>query len=485
MKSNASLLYSLILVVGDFLALVVAFATAYILRVSINITDQPISQTVYARDYLIIFLTLLPFWILIFALLGLYQNSIYEKRFNELGRLFVGSFIGMLFVIAWEYASSQAIFPGKLVPILGFSLAFLLLVIFRNLARATRSRLFKYDIGVTNLLIVGNTKIASELVESLADWHISGYRIIGLVGHAADTAKKFPNLSLFDSFEKAVKKLRTNDIHSIVQTELYSGNDRNNDILEFAQTHHIAYRFIPGNSELFVGNIDVELFRSSIPVIAVHQTALIGWGRIVKRLSDLILGSVALIIATPFMIIIAVAIKLTDFRGPIFYKDPRHSRFNTLVSIYKFRTLKQKYNGITAEEAFAKMGKPKLINEYRSGGDQLVNDPRVTSIGNFLRRTSLDELPQFINVVKGEISFVGPRALQSGEYEKYGYDKKDLILAVKSGLTGLAQISGRKDIGFDERRKLDLYYVQNWSFWLDLIILVKTVRVVFGRIGAK
>src|SRR5581483_5836455 len=107
--------------------------------------------------------------------------------------------------------------------------------------------------------------------------------------------------------------------------------------------------------------------------------------------------------------------------------------------------------------------------KYRLGGDQLENDPRITAIGRFLRRTSLDEIPQFINVVKGDISFVGPRALQAGEYEKYGYDKMDLILAVKSGLTGLAQISGRKDISFEERRKLDLYYVQNWSLWFDLV----------------
>src|SRR3990167_1818257 len=405
MNSNASLLYSFVLVVGDFLALVLAFVTAYVLRVSINITDAPIAQPVYARDYLILFLALLPFWILIFALMGLYQNSIYEKRFNELGRLFVGSIIGMLFVISWEYASSQAIFPGKLVPILGFSLAFLLLVIFRNLARATRSRLFKYDIGVTNLLIVGNTKIASELVESLADWHISGYRIIGLVGHAADTAKKFPNLSLFDSFEKAVKKLRTNDIHSIVQTELYSGNDRNNDILEFAQTHHIAYRFIPGNSELFVGNIDVELFRSSIPVIAVHQTALIGWGRIVKRLSDLILGLPLLVLLSPFMLVSAALILLSDGR-PIFFLQTKLTRFNNEFRVFKFRTAKKEFSGLTHKEAFKKLGKPELLEQFYKDSEYLPDDPRYTRIGLFLRKTSLDELPQLINVVRGDLSLL-------------------------------------------------------------------------------
>ena len=115
----------------------------------------------------------------------------------------------------------------------------------------------------------------------------------------------------------------------------------------------------------------------------------------------------------------------------------------------------------------------------------MTSDPRVSRIGRFLRRTSLDELPQFINVVRGDISLVGPRALQVDEWDVHGYSHKDLILAVKSGITGLAQVSGRKDIPVEERRKLDLYYVQNWSLWLDLVIIVKTFRVVIGRIGAK
>jgi exopolysaccharide biosynthesis polyprenyl glycosylphosphotransferase len=480
MKSNASLVYSLALVVGDFLALVLAFITAYILRVSINITDAPITQPVYARDYVVIFSALLPFWILIFALMGLYQNSIYEKRFNELGRLFVGTAVGMLFVISWDYISLEPIFPAKLVPVLGFGLAFVYLAVFRNLARWARARLFRYDIGVTNVLIVGNTKIATELAESLADWRRSGYRIIGLVGHASGTAKKFPNLPVFESFEKAVKKLRTSDIHSIVQTELYSGGDRNNEILEFAQTHHIAYRFIPGNSELFVGNIDVELFRASIPVIAVHQTALFGWGRIVKRLFDLVLGLPLLIIALPLMILIA-PLNLLSGNG-IFFRQSRLTRFNQKFRVFKFQTLKNEYNNLTPEEAFAKMGKPELAKQYRANGDYLPDDPRVGRFGRFLRKTSLDELPQLINVAKGDLSLVGPRALVPEELSLH--EKKHAILSVKSGLTGLAQVSGRRSIDFEERRQLDVYYVQNWSFWLDLVILIKTIRVVFSGRGA-
>ncbi|MEX1059344.1 MAG: sugar transferase [Candidatus Saccharimonadales bacterium] len=481
MKSNASLIYGLVLVVGDFLALVAGFVAAYIIRGPLS--TVPVATPIPATEYLKIFLLLLPFWILIFALLGLYSNSIQEKRFRELGRLLIGAFIGLLFVIGYGYIVDKVIFPARLVPIYGFGLAFIFLVAFRNLARETRAHLYKYDIGITNILIVGNTKIARELVENLADRHISGYRIVGVVGNKSHTPEHFPHIAVFDTFEDAVAKLRPNDIHGIVQTELYADLGRNNEILEFAQRHHIAYRFIPGNSEMFVGNIEVELFRSQIPVIAVHQTALIGWGRVVKRLMDLIFGLLALIVALPFMVLTALAVKISDPRGPILFKDKRLTRFNSLVNIYKFRTHKHIYNGLTPEEAFTKMGHPELIKKYRHAGDQLQKDPRVTSIGRFLRRTSLDELPQLFNIVRGDISFVGPRALQVSELEKY--DKKDLILAIKSGLTGLAQVSGRRSISYEERRKLDLYYVQNWSLWMDLVILVKTVRVVISRIGAR
>lgn len=475
MKNNTSLLYGLLLVVGDFLALVAAFAGAYILRVTID--HRPIETAIHADAYIGIFLILLPFWILIFGLLGLYNSYIYEKRFSEAGRLLIGSFVGLLFVITYAYFDGRAIFPARLVPIYGFGLAFVFLITFRNLLRLVRGLLFRYNIGITNLLLIGDTRITQELVGSFENI-ASGYRVVGVVdGHNSSKQPRY-----FASFTDAVTRLKISDVHGIVQTELFADTAKNDEILEFAQTHHIAYRFIPGNTELFVGKIDVELFRASIPVIAVHQTALIGWGRIVKRLSDILLGGVAFAVALPFMLMISVAIKISDPRAPLFFKDRRLTRFAGTTVIYKFRSHKRSYTGLTPEEAFTKMGKPHLIEKYRANGDQLANDPRVSKVGRFLRRTSMDELPQLFNVVRGDISLVGPRALQGHELREHS--KKDLILSVKSGLTGLAQISGRRDISFDERRRLDLYYVQNWSVWLDIVILVKTARAIISRGGA-
>lgn len=474
MKNNASFVYGASLVILDFLALLGAFVAAYILRVKID--ERPLIQFVSARTYFSVFVVLLIFWVIIFALLGLYNSSIYEKRFKEFGRLIVGSFVGLLFVLSVAYISKETIFPARLVPVYGFTFAFVLLVLFRNLARFIRSRLFRYGIGITNILIVGGTHIVNELVELFKD-KSSGYRIVGVAAHSG----KLRGVRTFSSFESATKHLQPSNVHSILQTELFAEPEKNNKILEYAQVNHMSYRFIPGNTELFVGNIDVELFRSSIPVIAVNQTALTGWGRIVKRIFDLIVTLPIVVVLLPIYVLLSLIIFLSDFGSPI-YRQERVTRYNRVFKIYKFRSMKKKYNGLSPEKAFTAMGKPELIKQYRENGDQIPNDPRLTTIGKIMRPLSLDELPQLINILKGDISLVGPRALVPEEINLA--EAKHHIVSVKSGLTGLAQVSGRKDISFEERRKLDLYYVQNWSFWLDITILLKTIRVVISGRGA-
>jgi exopolysaccharide biosynthesis polyprenyl glycosylphosphotransferase len=479
MKNNASLFYSFSLVVGDFLALVAAFVGGYVLRVSVS--HKAISQTVESMTYLKIFLLVLPFWILIFALLGLYSSTIHEKRFAEAGRLLVGSFIGLLFVTGLAYFSNQPIFPAKLVPVYGFILAFLFLLIIRNLIRSIRSLLFSYNVGITNVLIVGNTAMTTELLEMVGNSKVSGYRVLGVVSSKKHAHEKYPHIPIFESFDDAVSGLKANKIHSIIQTELYADSDKNNDLIEFAQQNHISFRFIPGNTEMFMGNIQVELFKQALPVVSVHQTALIGWGRVVKRTFDVVIGGILLIIASPIILIITILQLLSG--GNVFFRQTRLTRFNEPFKVFKFRTLRPAYNGMSPEDAFEKMGKPELIKKYRENGDWLANDPRIGKFGSFLRITSLDELPQLFNVVKGDISLVGPRPLIAEELGLY--HKKHTILSVKSGLTGLAQVSGRRNISFDERRKLDMYYVQNWSFWMDLVILFKTIRSVLQGDGAR
>jgi len=462
--------------------LLVAFGLSYILRVTLDHTK--ITSPVHAASYITAFLIIIPFWILIFALIGLYNDTVYENRFSEAGRLFMGSLIGILSVIGYSYAFNKVIFPAHLVALYGLILSFILLITFRNIARSTRQLLYTYDIGITNILLVGNTKVTHDFIDLLHNTKTTGYRIIGVVGPSSHKTEKLNSIPLFSNFIEATEKLGTEKVNSILQTQLYEDEDKNKEILEYSQIHHIGYRFTPGNSELFIGNLEVELFKSTLPVIAVHQTPLFGWGRVVKRVFDLIVGLVMFAVALPFMLIVVLLEIFFGGRGGIFYKQQRLTRFDHTFKVYKFRTMKKQYStGITPEQSFEMMGRPELIKQYRDNGDFLPNDPRITRLGRFLRATSLDELPQLFNVLKGDISLVGPRALIPEELHAYG--KRHSILSVKSGLTGLAVVSGRKDIGFEERRQLDIYYVQNWSFWLDCIILIKTVKVVLSSQGAK
>ena len=472
MKNSASLLYSFVLLVADFVALTLAFTLAYVIRVKLD--DRPLLEPITANGYIGVVALLLIFWVFTYALLGLYKSQVYENRFKEFFLLFIGSFIGILFLIGAEYVLNRAIFPARLVTAYGFLFAFLLTLLFRTIIRGISRALYRYGYGVNNVLLVGATDITGELTERLSI-RGSGFNVVGIVGskhrkyNHIDAGKQFAN------FADAAKKISTEDITSIVQTELYAEDSRNDEIVAYAQENHIAYRFVPSN-RLFVGSIEVNLFEN-IPTISVHQTALTGWGRVVKRLFDLTVGSVLLFVALPVMFTVWLALMLSG-RNPIF-KQKRLSRYNREIGIFKFRTPKNEFNAISPEEAFKKMGKPELAKQYRANGDFLENDPRFSKIGRFLRKTSLDELPQLFNVVRGDLSLVGPRPLVPEEMNLF--HKKSVILSVKPGVTGLAVISGRKNIPFEERRKLDMYYAQNWSFGLDLVILIKTAVQVLAR----
>ncbi len=473
MKNNASLVYAFLLVVGDFLALLAAFSAAYILRVKFD--PRPLIEQIPALTYFYAVATVLPLWILVHSFIGLYDPDVYERRFKEIGHLFIGSFLGILVVLGYDFVAKKGLFPARLVPVYGLLLGFMFLVLFRSFAQLLRRALYGFGIGISNVLIVGDTDASEQIADAISNTRETGLRVLALV---AGRSKKFQTYAGFDD---AIFRIR-HPIHSIIQTELYHNQEKNNAILNYAQHNHVAYRFVPGNTDLFVGNITVELF-AGLPMIAVHQTALIGWGRIVKRLFDVVASLLLLVISSPLWVLVTVGILIFDPKGGIFFKQTRLTRFNREFKCYKFRTLKKKYNGMLPEEGFAAMNKPELAKTFRENGDYLPNDPRMSKIGLVLRQTSLDELPQLVNVLKGDLSLVGPRALVPRELSVY--EKRHTILSVKSGLTGLAQVSGRKDISFDERRKLDLYYVQNWSFWSDITILLKTVRMVLTGSGSR
>jgi exopolysaccharide biosynthesis polyprenyl glycosylphosphotransferase len=476
MKNNASAFYSFTLIVGDFLALLFAFIIAYVLRVSLD--PRPLVNQISSIDYLQMWLLITPVWLIVFGLLGLYSKRIYDFRWREISALFLGSIIGIMIVITYDFAVKGSIFPARLIPVYGLSIGYLFLLLERTILRASRMAMWRYGAGINNVMIIGDGKLIENLIGYMNCPAKTGYKVVAV--NSKEPLKSFRG-RYYSDFDEALSNIGKLDIHTVVYAGLASDNKKADVALAAAQANHAAFKFVPSHDGILSNKIEVELFQG-LPVVSVHQTALTGGARIVKRLFDISASTFGIIVLSPFYIVIAVCIKLSDF-GQIVFKQERLSRFDTPIYIYKFRTMKKEFSGLSPEDGFAKMGKPKLAIKYRENGDFLVNDPRVTSVGHILRKTSLDELPQLFNVLKGDISLVGPRALVPSELKAYPF--KNLILSVKSGLTGLAQTSGRRDISFEERRAIDLYYVENWTFWLDIKILFRTVINVITGDGAR
>jgi exopolysaccharide biosynthesis polyprenyl glycosylphosphotransferase len=470
--------YSLILIIIDTLVLLGAFSIAYIARVQYD--PRPLLSNIHAYDYLQTFLLIIPFWILTFATLGLYQSNIYNRRLAEWAKIAVGSFIGILLVIGWQYVSNENILPARLVAVYGLVAAFTLIVIEREAFRRIRSLLYRCDRGVSRLLLIGTSAATSDIALSLANTAKSGYKVIAIAGPKKIVPSEL-NAKHYSLIETALRNIEVDNITAIIQTDLYDATERNHKILNAAQSHHINYSFIPGETEFYSGKNTVDVFLG-YPMISVYQTPLIGWGAISKRIFDFIVSLILAIILSPVLLILFIIKKITD-PGPAFYISKRLSRFSEPISLIKFRSMDARYGSRDATEEFKAMGRDDLAIEY-SKNRKVDNDPRITKFGAFLRATSLDELPQIFNVIKGDLSLVGPRPILPQEV-KLVHGRAALLHSVKSGVTGIWQVSGRSELSFEERIELELFYAQNWTFWLDIKILFKTIGVVLRKRGAK
>lgn len=478
MPGRNSTYYSLFLLLIDSLLVLLALGLAYVLRVQYD--ARPLVDIVYAKEFFFGAIAVLPFWIGTFALLGLYKASVYNRRLIEWSRITVGCFIGILLILGWEFSTGFTMLPARLVAVYAFISTVLLLITERELLRWLRSTLYRYGIGTSRVLIIGSSATVANIALRLADTKNSGYEVVAIAGPHRIVPKGL-NVLHYQTVESALKFIDSNHITTIIQTDLYDDHTRNQAILSAAQARHISYNFIPGESEFYSGKNTVDVFLG-YPMILVSQTPLIGWGEIVKWIFDTIVSFLLIIFLLPLFLIIIILQKITN-PGPVFYVSKRLSRFSEPVQLYKFRSMGAQYGKKDAAKEFEEMGRDDLAKEYRKH-HKVENDPRITKFGKFLRDTSLDELPQLFNVLKGDLSLVGPRPILPQEVY-FSRNKTALLHSVKSGMTGLWQVSGRSELSFDDRIELELFYAQNWTFWLDMKILFKTIAVVVRKTGAK
>lgn len=478
MLGRNSQYYSLFLLLVDASVLVLALLLSYALRVGYD--DRPLVTEVGRTDYFLSLLSILPFWIATFALLGLYSPSTYNRRLSEWGKIAAGSFVGVLLILGWEFVTGESILPARLVAVYALVGSFGLIILERESLRWLRNTLFRYGLGTSRVLLVGSSSALTDLAVNLADTSRSGYEVVAIAGPKRLVPEQL-NVSHYPQVESALKFIESNRITTIIQTDMFEDETRNQAVLSAAQTRHISYNFIPGQAEFYTGKNTVDIFLG-YPMISVSQTPLIGWGAIAKSIFDTVASFILLIVLSPLFLLLIALQKILN-PGPVFYISKRLSQFSRPVDLIKFRSMSATYGKKDAAEEFRDMGREDLALEYTKNR-KVENDPRITRFGNFLRKTSLDELPQLVNILRGDLSLVGPRPILPQE-AKFSRSRAALLHSVKSGVTGLWQVSGRSNLSFDERIELELFYAQNWSFWLDIKILFKTIAVVLFGKGAK
>lgn len=474
MRKKSDYILRLALLIGDGLVLILSLALAYFIRVHVD--PRPYMFESQLLEFTLEIVWLVPIMWVILAALGLYKKSVFlnKSRLPEVGKVFLAAVLSVAALIVYDFFVGKNLFPVRVIAVLAVLISFAFLILERILIIFVARQIFKNNYGVKKVLIIGNNKNTEYLVDFITSTPESGYRLAAVVA----SHKYIPSdvkTHQYSSLKEALKRVK---VDVIFQTD-----DKNTEyVYKQAVNRHLLYYFVPSETELSSHFGELELVGNT-PAVLVKLTPLSGGWSVVKRVFDILISLIGIILAAIPMLIVWLILKISAPRAPAIFVSERLTRYNRKFKCYKFRSMKPEWSGMTPEEAFIKMGKKELIKKYRKNGDFLKDDPRVTGFGKFIRRASLDELPQLFNILKGDISLIGPRALIPGELRDYG--DRSLILTVKSGLTGFAQVSGRRNISFEERRALDIYYVMNWSLLLDLQIFFRTIAAVFRGEGAK
>jgi len=456
---KAEIILRLLRVPFDFLSVVLAFLLAYYFRshpglMSFTGLEEPLLLPV--TDFLWFSIQAAVLVVGIFAWERMYSLKKSYRFRKELRRMLTLTGAAYTVIILYFFLVGVHFFSRFILGV-SFVLAIFFMLFFRLSLRMVQHALWRRKIGLRRVLFIGEGAVLNQLhglwKEAL------GFQLVGKLVDGNGSGDPLKVLGKYEDLEMVVKK---HEIDEVVQISHVKNSAA---IVEFCQLNHIEYRFIPDMLEVQRTNTEID-FVQDIPIITLRSSAIDGWAKVVKRVTDVLGASVGLIILSPVFLFIALGIKLND-KGPVFYKSRRVSR-NTEFYMWKFRSMV-----VNADKL-----KQELLTQNRREGPlfKIENDPRVTRFGRFLRKTTLDELPQLWNVLKGELSLVGPRAHLPEEVAQYEKHHRK-VLAIKAGVTGLAQISGRSKLDFEKEVKLDVYYAENWSFWMDLRILIQTFGV--------
>jgi len=463
------------LILSDLAVIFLSFFLAFLLRAEVlplfkpSLLERPVFFYLYLEAAY-----MLAVWLIVFS-----YEKLYTKRhsfWDETRLLVQSNTIAFFLIMVVVFLAKQEFYYSRFIIGAAWLLSLLLLPLSRYLIKML---LLQFSLWEKKVIVLGTQESSSEIIKSIQENKILGYRIVGCLTNDPDqigsSISGIKILGHLDEIEQWKIKIGFEDI-IVTLPDL----PRNKLIPLMKRWEMISenIRYIPRTGDLVSTGVEVENI-GKILALSVRKNLHKPWNIFLKVIFEYVITIIALIIFLPFFLIIALAIKL-DSRGPVFFIQERLGKRKKTIRIIKFRSM--------VRNADVKLKKylqthAEAEQEWRQYKKFRTYDPRVTRIGKFLRKYSLDELPQLLNVLKGDMSLVGPRPYIAEELEEIE-PMISVLLQVRPGITGLWQISGRSSLPFSERVKIDEYYIRNWSLWLDIVILLKTIKVTISGSGA-
>lgn len=469
MRQINALIELSVLIVIDYLIVFSLYSIALVIRIKILPSFHPLYQEMLPNRFSTFFFLFLFIYVIIFLFEGIYTKRI--PFWREYERIIKGSTLAILIIFSIVSLGKFSPDVSRTVLLLGYFLILIFLPLIKLLIKPTILRLLQLN---KKIFLVASIEMLPNIKRAIENEPYLSFEVVGeYIFHEGKTS--------IDS--EAIKDIEQNLSHTGASTLIVGLNgplriNITNFIKSFNK-HNIDILIIPDLYGIPLLGIEMDyFFNEQLMIIKIKNRLKNPFYRLIKRIFDIVVGSILLVLSLPLMLIIGILIKL-DSKGPIIYKHKRIGYKGRQFNCLKFRTMVE-----DADQMLDKIleENPKMRLEW-DRFKKIPDDPRITKIGKYLRQTSLDELPQLINVIKGEMSLVGPRPVLYEELQLFN-EGSDYYLEVKPGITGLWQISGRSDIDFQKRVELESWYVKNYSLWLDITVIIRTIKVVLTKAGA-
>lgn len=463
------------LISSDFAAVLLSFYLAFLIRSEVFpqlfpiFLERPVFFSIFlGRAY----------WIVLWIIVLFYERT-YTKRITlreETLLLIKGTTISFAFVMIAVFATQQYLEFSRLIIVFAWLFSLVLVPLLRYM---TKLLIINFNLWRKRVVIVSTANTIPPIIEAIHKNKTLGYEIVGcLTGKRDEIGNVISGVKIYGHYgmlEKWKEKLQFEDI--IVSLPDLSREEFISLMKQWDQLSE-TIRYIPQMGDLITAGVEIENI-GPVLSLSLRKNLYKPWNILIKTVFEYFLTLVLFVLFFPILLVIAVAIRM-DSRGPVFFIQERYGKKGRAIKVVKFRSMYVDADS-RLEQYLEK--KPEAKEEWEQYKKLRNFDPRVTRVGRVLRKYSLDELPQFLNVLKGAMSLVGPRPYIMEELKKVESAEAFLLL-VKPGITGLWQVSGRSLLPFSERLNLDEYYLRNWTFWLDLTILARTVKVFLSGEGA-